>query len=121
MSTEPPTEPYRPRRIVEDDDLSKALDWLRDSARDMGAAKERLVNAGNMVKHVEALEFRRSDEKSAEARKAEARTSDKWLEAVTEEAKATGAYEMMRALREAAALKIETWRSEQANYRALRI
>ena len=111
----------RQSRIVTDEDVGKALDWLRDSARDLGNAKERLVLATGMIRHVEALEFKLSDAKSAEARKADARTSDRYIEAVTEEAKAAGAYEMMRALREAAAAKIEAWRTESSNYRAMKI
>ena len=108
-------------RIVSDEDLSRALDWLRDNARDMGLAKERLKKAEHMVKVIEAIEFKKSDAKSAEARKADARTAVRYTEAIIEEAQATGAYEMMRALREAAALKIEAWRSEQANYRSMKI
>ena len=111
----------RQPRIVTDEDVGKALDWLRDSARELGQAKERLTLATGMIRHVEALEFKMSDAKSAEARKADARTSDRYIEAVTEEAKAAGAYEMMRALREAAAAKIEAWRTESSNYRAMKI
>lgn len=108
-------------RVVTEVELAKALDWLRDSAQEMGQAKERLVAAEHMVKHTEALLMRSSDAKSAEMRKADARCDPKWLEDTTEEAKAAGAYEMMRALREAAALKIEVWRTEQANYRSMKI
>lgn len=110
-----------PDRIVSDEDFAKALDWLRDSARDLGLAKERTVRAGHMLKHVEALMMKASEEKSAEARKADARCSERWLKAVEEDAIAAGEYETLRALREAAALKIEAWRSEQANFRAMKI
>jgi len=48
-----------PPRIVSDEDLAKALDWLRDSARDMGAAKERLKKAENMVKVIKQIQFAR--------------------------------------------------------------
>jgi hypothetical protein len=109
------------QRIVTDEDLSKALDWLRDSAPAIGEAKARLVKAGHMLKHIEALLFLASEEKSAEARKSSARASDKYLDAINEEAFAAGDYEKMKALREAAALKIESWRSEQANYRSMKI
>ena len=108
-------------RIVTDEDLSKALDWLRDEAQAIGDAKARVVKAGHMLKHVEALEFLKSDGKSAEARKSEARASEAFLDAINEEAFAAGEYEKMKALREAAALKIEAWRSEQANYRSMKI
>lgn len=108
-------------RIVNEDACEKALSWLRDNADDMGRAKERLVKADKMIGHIEALMIRLSDEKSDEKRKADARSSDKYRDAIIEAAEAAGEYEKMEALREAAALKIETWRSEQANFRAMRI
>jgi hypothetical protein len=108
-------------RIVTDEDLEKALSWLRDSAQEIGDAKARLIRAGHMVKHVEALELKMSSEKSVEARKADARCSERYLAAIEEDAVATGEYQKLASLREAAALKIEAWRSEQANFRALRI
>lgn len=108
-------------RIVTETELEKALDFLRDNARALGEAKERVVKAGHMLKHIESLEFKKSEAKSAEAKKADARTSDAFVEAILEDAKAAGEYEMMRALREAAALKIESWRSEQATWRAMKI
>lgn len=108
-------------RIVADEDLDKALSWLRDNAKEIGEAKSRLIKAERMLSHTEALLIRMSNASSAEARKAEARTDQKWLDAALEEAEAAGAFEKMRALREAAALKIEAWRSEQANYRSMKI
>ena len=107
------------QRIVNDEEVEKALDWLRDSAQAIGDAKARLISAGHMIKHVEALEFKLSSEKSADARRADARCSERYMEAITEDAVAAGEYEKMKALREAAALKIETWRTEQANYRRM--
>ncbi len=108
-------------RVVTEVELAKALDWLRDSAADMGDAKARLVRAEHMVKHTEALLMRASDAKSAEMRKADARCDPRWLEATGEEAVAAGEYEKLKALREAAALKIEAWRTEQANYRSMKL
>jgi hypothetical protein len=107
--------------VVTEVELAKALDWLRDSAADMGDAKARLVRAEHMVKHTEALLMRASDAKSAEMRKADARCDPRWLEATGEEAVAAGEYEKLKALREAAALKIEAWRTEQANYRSMKL
>ena len=116
-----PKEPPQFGRIVSNDDVSKALDWLRDSAADLGKAKERATNAANYVKHVEALLFLSSDEKSAEARKADARTQQRWLNATTEEGIAAGELAKLYALREAASARIEAWRSEQANFRSMRV
>lgn len=109
------------QRIVTEAELEKALDFLRDGAKALGTAKARVVRAGHMLKHIEALEFKASDATSNDRRQADARTSEAYLEAINEDAIAAGDYEMMRALREAAALKIESWRSEQANYRSMKI
>lgn len=108
-------------RIIRDDDVEAALSWLRDSAQAIGKAKERTVKAGHVLRHIEALEFKMSEAKSAEAKKADARTSERYLAAIDEDAQAAGEYERMKALREAAALVIESWRSEGANFRAMRI
>lgn len=108
-------------RIVSDSEIDKALDFLRDSAGAMGEAKARLIRAGHMVSHIEALLLLASEESSADKRKADARASDRYLAAIHEEAGAAGEFEKLRSLREAAAMKIEAWRSEQANYRAMKI
>lgn len=108
-------------RIVSDIELEKCLDFLRDSADAVGKARGRLIRSGHMVKHVEALLTLASDQKSVEARKCEAKTDQRWLEAVTEEAEAAGEFEKLKALREAAVAKIDAWRSEGANYRGMRV
>ena len=109
------------QRIVSEIELEKALDFLRDHARALGEAKARVVRAGHMLKHIEALEFKKSEATSNDRRQADARTSQAYLDAIVEDAEAAGAYETMKALREAAALKIEAWRSEQANFRSMKI
>ncbi len=108
-------------RIVEDAELERALDFLRDNAAAIGEAKARVVKAGHMIKHVEALLFLASEQKTVDAKKAEVRISERWLQETNEEAEAAGEYERLRGLREAAALKIEAWRSEQATYRAMKV
>jgi len=108
-------------RIVTDDEMGRALDWLRDNASEIGAARARLIKAERMLAHIEALCTKASDASSDQKRKADARTDPRWLEAVQEEAEAAGAFETMRALREAAVARLEAWRSEQATIRGIRI
>lgn len=108
-------------RLVSPLELDKALAFLRDSAGAIGEAKARLVRAGHMVAHTEALLLLASEETSADKRKADARSSDRYLEAINEEATAAGEFEKLKSLREAAAMKIEAWRSEQANFRAMKL
>lgn len=108
-------------RIVTDDEMARALDWLRDNAADIGAARARLIKAERLLAHVEALCIKASDASSDQKKKADARTDSRWLAAAMEEAEAAGEFEKMRALREAASARIESWRTEQANYRGLRV
>lgn len=108
-------------RIVTDEEVEKALDFLRDNAQAMGDAKARVVRAGHMLKHIEAIESKMSEERSAEGRKADARCSLRYVAAIEEDAVAAGEFEKMRALREAAALKIESWRTESATWRAMKL
>lgn len=107
-------------RLVTDDQVGDALRWLAANAREVGQARARLVRAGHMIKHVEALLFLASTEKTVDAKKAAVRASEKWLEAINEEADAAGEFETMKALCEAAAAKIEAWRSETATLRGSR-
>lgn len=104
-------------RIVTDDEVGDALRWLATNARDVGEARARMVRAGHMLKHVEALGYLASEEKTVDAKKCSVRASAKWLEAVEEDALAAGEFEKMKALREAAAARIECWRSESATLR----
>ncbi len=113
--------PATSERMIQDGSVEAALGWLRDGAGTLGKAKERTVKAGHWLKHVEALEYKMSAASNAEARKADARTSERYLKAIEEDAIAAGEYERLKALREAAALVIETWRTEGANYRAMKI
>lgn len=106
--------------LVSDSEVGKALDFLRDNAKDIGDAVEAATTASHMVKHIKALEMKRH-EGSAAAQEREAVASDVYMNACLADAKAEGVVQYMKALREAAALKIEVWRSQSANYRSMKI
>lgn len=108
-------------RMIGDDEIERALDFLTRNAAEIGKARARLVKAGHMIKHVEALAFMASTQKSAEARKYDARASAQYLHWIEEESEAAGEFEKMKALREAASLKIEAWRTESSTLRAVKI
>lgn len=107
--------------MIREQDVEKAVDFLLTSAKKIGAARERQRRAEHMVKAIEALEFKRSSASSAEAKKADARASDAYQRALTEDAEATGAFEEMRALREAAMMRIEVWRTMSSNARSVKL
>lgn len=108
-------------RFVSDEEVDKALCWLRDSATATGAAKSRSILSERMVRHIKALEMKRFSELPISAQEREAYASERYVEAINEEAIAAGEFEKLRALREAAGAKIEAWRSINANYRAMKI
>lgn len=110
-----------PQRIVTEDRVQKALDFLADSAGALGAARERAKLAESKIKHVEALMFKASDATSNDRRQADARTSEAYVAAINEDAEATGELAKLYALREAAAALIEAWRSQEATWRSMKL
>jgi hypothetical protein len=108
-------------RIVTDEQVELALDWLRDNAAAIGEAKRQAVQTEKMVKHIEALMMKAHSALPVAAQKREAQASDRYKTALFAEAEAAGAYEAMKSLREAAALKIEVWRTSSANYRSMKL
>ena len=107
--------------IVSDKSMERALHWMHEHAAKMGQAKEESVLASHMVKHVLHLEMKKSNEKTAAGKERDAYASDAYKKAIIEDAKKAGALEVMRSMREAQAAKIEAWRSEQANFRSMKI
>lgn len=109
------------QRVVTEVELEKALDFLRDSAREIGEAKAECNRASSMLKVTKALVMKMHNEMSAAKAEVEAYASKEYAAALERDAVAAGEYEKLRALREAAALKIEAWRTESSNYRAMKI
>lgn len=82
-----------------------------------GLPERSLLLAGHMLKHIEAIMLLKETDGAIEIRKARVKASAKWLEAAQEAAKAAGEFEKLTAAREAAASRIEAWRSEMATLR----
>ena len=108
-------------RMISDEEVDKALSWLRDNAKTLGDAKAETVRCGHMIKHVKALVMKMHNEIPFSGQEREALASDRYVQALEADAVAAGEYEKLRALREAAALKIEAWRTEQSNFRAMKL
>jgi hypothetical protein len=107
--------------IVSDAEVERALDWLRDNADAIGEAKRMAVKHDHMLKHTKAVVMGFHKDLPVSAQEREAHSSEVYKEAIDQTAYFAGEYEKMKALREAAALKIEVWRSASANYRAMKI
>lgn len=108
-------------QLVSDEAVEKALDFLRDNAEAIGEAKRLAVKTDHMLKHVKALAMAQHKDLPVSAQEREALASDAYLNALEAAADAAGELESMKAWREAAAMKIEVWRSMGANYRAMKL
>lgn len=108
-------------QLISEAEVERALDWLRDNADDIGVAKQDAYFTDGMVKHVKALEMKKHNELPVSAQEREALATPAYRQALLDAAVAAGEYEKLRSLREAAAAKIEAWRSAGANYRAMKI
>ena len=107
--------------LVSDAEVERALDYLRDNAAELGRAKRDAVKMDHMLKATRAMAMKLSGETSIGAQEREALCSEQYTDAIDRAADAAGKYEEMRALREAASLKIEAWRTASSNYRAMKI
>src|SRR5215831_256536 len=106
--------------LIPECEVEKALDFLRDNAVEIGQAKADAVRAERMVRHHKALEMQRHNGLPVSAQEREAYASRAYVTALEEEAVAAGEYERLKSLREAAAMRIEAWRTSCSNYRAMK-
>jgi hypothetical protein len=104
---------------ISDMEAERALDFLRDKAVEIGEARKQMVLAEKMTKRIVALEKKRSDAKTQDGKEQDALCSEAYLTAIVAEAEAAGNFETLRAYRDAAAAKLEVWRSLTANARAM--
>lgn len=108
-------------QFISDDEVERALDYLRDNAAAIGEARKKAVLAERMVRHVKALEMKKCSELPVSAQEREAYSSEAYKQAALEEAEAAGEWEVMKSLREAAAMKIEAWRTISSTIRSMKV
>lgn len=102
-----------------DQDLARnATQFLVDSAARIAGARGELTEAENMLRVTKSVAMKASGESAVSAQEREAYASDQYLAAVQRVTGATIAFEELRAKREAAKMRIEYWRSLNANQRA---
>jgi hypothetical protein len=110
-----------PEPFITDQQAEKALDYLRDSAVELGLAKFRCIMTDRMAKRKRATVMSSTllAGMSMAAKEKEADMSEEMLNAWEEEAYAAQEYEVLRSRRDAAMAKIDAWRSLCASYRAM--
>ena len=102
--------------MIKEQSIEKAVDWLRDTANAYGTMRGHVQYAEANLRRVKALEMSGKVGGVGE-REAAAYASDAYLAAMVEYRNAVAECETMRALREAAQMRIEVWRSQSATQR----
>jgi hypothetical protein len=110
-----------PPPIVAEEEAERALFFLKDSCDDLGRARGALDEAELMLKVVLSQAILMSDEKSADKREADARTTRAYLRAIADFKAASQAWTTLYAKRKAAEMWLEAWRTSSATARAARI
>ena len=106
-----PLEDFTSERSITQERAERAADWLAHHAAEVGRARRGMEYAAERIKIAEARAMLTSDEKSADMRKAAARASKAYADAVDDAAEATEAFRVMEATVKAAEVLIEVWRS----------
>lgn len=106
--------------MISEEACEKAVDYLLTSAKALGEATARAVSAEHLRKHIWALEMKKHNG-PVSAQEREAYASEAYKAAVDEEAIAAAELIVIKAKRDAAKMRIETWRSQQANARDIRL
>lgn len=105
--------------MIPDEQAEAAVDWLRDNADAAAKAKAERLYLEQWIKTVRAQETLASEAKTASEREAEGQASTRFQEAIVAYKAAVEADERHRFMREAAAAKIEAWRTLNANLRGM--
>ena len=105
--------------MISEEAVETAVHWLASHAEEAAEAKAQRVYAQEMRKSLKAILMNESDAKTASEREAEAYAHPRYQEHLTKLKAAVFEDEKIGALREAAKMRIEAWRSQQANYRSI--
>lgn len=107
--------------MIEEKDVERAVYWLAQNAQAIAQARAEMVFADEYKKSLRAVLMAESNESAANAREQFAYAHPKYVAHLDEIKRTVLNYEKMRAMREAAMMKIEAWRSMNANYRAIKL
>ena len=106
------------RSFITDDEIDKALDYLRDNARDAAQAKANRFYVEEYRKVVKAQLMKEHGGMSAVLQEREAYSDPRYIEHLEAIKQAVEIDEGHRFLRAAADAKIEAWRTQSSNSRA---
>lgn len=104
--------------MISDDEIERAVHWLRDNAEEAAQAKAERVYMEEYRKTVKATLMSEVNEKPIGAQEAFAYAHKHYFDHLIALKEAVKRDEHFRFLREAAQAKIEAWRTQSSNLRA---
>jgi len=107
------------KQLITDEDISKAVDYLRDTAEEAAKNKAERIYLEEYRKSLKAMIMKDHLEMSVSAQEREAYASDEYQKHLRAMQIAIEKDERQRFMRIAAEAKIEAWRSMSANYRSI--
>ncbi len=96
----------------------KAGHFLLATCNQIGDARGEVTRTHSMLKSIEAIQKKKSDETALNAQEREARASPEYIEALNQEAEAVARFETLRAKRDAAIKMIDLYQTTSSNIRA---
>lgn len=102
-------------------DAEKAVQWMIENAAAIARARKERWRAEEMLKPTKALLMAQHADKPVNAQEREALSAPRYQEAIDRAAEAVEQDELFRALSKATEMKVDVWRSMQANLRATRV
>src|SRR5690349_5124905 len=107
--------------MIDEKEVERAVWWLAQSAPQIAQARAEMVFADEYRKSLKAILMSESNLEANNAKETWAYAHPKYVEHLQEVKRTVLNYEKMRAMREAATMKIEAWRSMSANYRGIKV
>lgn len=107
--------------FITDDDIEKALDYLRDNAAEAAKARAERLYVVEYRKVIKAQIMQEHNGKSAAIQERDAYADPRYLRHLDAIREAVEIDEKHQFLRAGAAAKIEAWRSMSANHRSMKI
>ena len=104
-----------------DEDIEKALDFLRDNAESAAKARAERIYLEEYRKSLKAILMKEHNGESGIIQERNAYSDVRYIGHLNAIKNAVYEDERYRFLRGAAEAKIEAWRSQSANYRAMKI
>jgi hypothetical protein len=107
--------------MIAEKEIESAVHWLASSAPHIAEARAEMIFADEFRKSLRAMLMAECNEAAANAREQFAYAHPKYVAHLNEIKRTVLNYEKLRAQREAATMKIEAWRSMNANYRGIKV